>query len=43
MRLFISADIEGVSGVTNNEQSSSTGRLYAEAGVSEFPIRGPFQ
>jgi D-amino peptidase len=31
MKLFISADIEGVSGVTNNEQSSSSGRLHNEA------------
>ncbi len=31
MKLFISADIEGISGVTNNEHSSSTGRLHNEA------------
>jgi D-amino peptidase len=31
MKLFISADIEGVSGVTNHEHSSSTGRLHNEA------------
>ncbi len=31
MKLFISADIEGISGVTNNEHSSSSGRLHNEA------------
>jgi len=31
VKLFISADIEGISGVTNNEHSSSTGRLHNEA------------
>jgi D-amino peptidase len=31
MKLFISADIEGISGVTNNEHQSSTGRAYAQA------------
>ena len=31
MRLFISADIEGVSGVTNDAQASQTGAQFAEA------------
>ncbi len=31
MKLFISADIEGISGVTNNEHQSSKGRLHAQA------------
>lgn len=31
MKLFISADIEGISGVTNNEHQSSKGRVYAQA------------
>jgi D-amino peptidase len=31
MKLYISADIEGISGVTNNEHQSTKGRVYAEA------------
>lgn len=31
MELYISADIEGISGVTNNEHQSSSGRLHAQA------------
>jgi D-amino peptidase len=31
MKLFISADIEGISGVTNNEHQLSKGRGYAQA------------